>query len=125
MPCKPWFKQLDQVNSDLRRMRLYGLVPTDPLRRELWKVRGALMGRVGLRSPRTITQMIKLFRLSPGTLTLWYDIEGGLMVEARASEGAMPVYHYIDIPMAIRIQNNEITHDEFVLLLQEEEVFMS
>ena len=95
----------------MKALRLSGILPTNPAAQALSKLRGALMGKLGFRAPRTTSAILKLVGLSPGTITTWFDVEGGWLSEARVKEGAPPIYHWIDEQTAMTILKGELTHE--------------
>lgn len=83
--------------------------------------RGKLLTQVGLKFPRTIMQLLKLSGLSPGTVTLWHDVESGWMSEAREKPGAPPVYKRVSDEVAMVILKGELTHELEVELMKPDE----
>jgi len=92
-------------------------IPADSLPvQQLIKLENSLLARVGLKAPRSILQLIKLVGLSPGTISLWEDIESGWLAEGREFPGYPPVYHYIDDDMAMAILNKALTPEQKAFL---------
>ena len=69
------------------------------------------MTRVGFKYPRTISQIARLIGLSPGTITLWHDVESGWMSEAREKPGAPPVYKAVTDEVAMALLKGELTKE--------------
>jgi len=109
MPCLIKQRQIDELDRALGSLRFSGLGPGTTPFDTLFKLRGELYAKIGFKFPRTLTQLIKLFGMSPGTLTLWHDIEVGWMSEARARPGAPPVYKSVSDQVAIAILKREVT----------------
>lgn len=119
MACGILYKQLREIERALNvlrpRLNLPGISDAYNV---LYKERGALLARIGFKFPRTILQLVKLIGLSPGTVTLWHDVEGGWMTEARAKDGAPPVYHYVKDDVAVTILSGELTHELEAILMK-------
>ncbi len=75
----------------------------------------------GFKYPRPMTLLIKLVGLSPGTIHLWHDGESGFFTEARAKEGAPPIYHHVTDEVAIKILKGELTHELEAELMKPDE----
>ena len=110
------WNELAKLDDQLRMMRGWGVSELDPGFQALFKARGAALGKLGLRLPRTSTLIKLLIELSPGELKLWSDAEIGWMVETRAKPGAPPVYHSVSDQVAETIIKGELTHEEFEAL---------
>jgi len=89
----------------------------------LYREQGKLMAQVGIKLPRSIIQLIKLIGLSPGTVSLWHDVESGWMSEARARPGAPPVYKSVSDEVAMAILKGELTHELEEQLLTPDEYY--
>jgi len=111
MGCGVYWSQINELERALGTMRKFGISELSGPYQELFKLRGKLMAQVGIKFPRTVTQLLKLLALSPGTLTLWHDVESGWMTEARAAPGAPPVYKKASDEVAMAILKGEITHE--------------
>lgn len=112
MGCGVFWHQISTIDSSLYKLRPHVDIPgVSEAYAELYSLRGALMARVGIKFPRTITQILKLAGLSPGTLTLWHDVESGWMTEARARPGAPPVYKAASDEVVLTILKREVTHE--------------
>jgi len=92
-------------------MRMHGISPMAGPYRELFSMRGKLMGQIGIKFPREVTMLMRLVMLSPGEIKLWHDVESGFMSEARAYPGAPPVYKSISNEVAMALLKNEMTKD--------------
>jgi len=113
MGCGVYYQQIRELERAMGSMRRFGISELDPSYLQLGSIRGKLLKQVGSKLPRTITQLLKLTGLSPGTITLWHDVESGFMVEARERPGAPPVYHYVKDDIAAAILKDELTHEQF------------
>jgi len=91
----------------------HGTTPFDTL----WELRGKIYAKIGIKYPRTLSQLIRLFGFSPGTIALWHDVESGWMSEARERPGAPPIYKRVSDEVAIAILKREITPELEATLL--------
>ena len=103
--------ELHKIDEQLGMMRHWGVLESDPGFLRLLNVRGAAMGKLGLRLPRITTLVTTLLGLSPGELKLWADAELGWMVEAREKPGAPPVYRSVTDEIARALLKGELTHE--------------
>jgi len=112
MGCGVYWQQVREVERALGSLTPHVDIPgVSDVIGELFSVRAKLLATVGLKFPRTISMILKLAGLSPGTITLWHDIESGWMTEARVKPGAPPVYHYVSDDVAITLLKRELTHE--------------
>jgi len=111
MGCGVKWRQIDQLDKALGSLRHTGLGPGTTPFDTLWELRGKIFGQIGVKYPRTLTQLVKILGLSPGTITLWHDVESGWMSEARARPGAPPVYKHVSDEVAMAILKKEVTHE--------------
>jgi hypothetical protein len=111
MGCGVYWSQINELERALRTMRTFGISELSGPYQELFKLRGKLMAQLGIKFPRVTTPLLKLLALSPGTLTLWHDVESGWMTEARAAPGAPPVYKKASDEVAMAILKGEVTHE--------------
>lgn len=112
MGCGVYWQQVHETDRAISSLRLHLDIPgVSEATRELYSIRGQLLARVGIKYPRTITKILKLIGLSPGTVTLWHDVESGWMTEARARPGAPPVYKAASDEVALVILKREVTHE--------------
>lgn len=112
MPCGIYWKQVHEVERAIKALRPHIELPgVFEANKELYKIRGALLAKIGLKFPRTISTILKLAGLSPGTITLFHDIESGWLVAARKTPADLPVYHYVDDATAVTILSGELTHE--------------
>lgn len=116
-----WFNQLNAIDDSLRGLRLSGILPGIPGYDALYKMRGELMGKLGLKAPKPVQLIMKLARLSPGEITLWMDGESGWMTEARVKPGAPPVYKAATAEVAMAIIKGELTHEQEAELMKPDE----
>jgi hypothetical protein len=122
-PCKikePVEYQRSMLNEIERAKSIllkagYGVI--DPPYLNLLRAGRMSLASFGLKVPRPMTLIIKLVGLSPGTITLWHDAESGFFTEARAKEGAPPVYRHVTDEVAIKILKGELTHELEVELM--------
>lgn len=117
MGCGVYWQQVREVERALGSLRRLGIAESSPAISELMSLRGKLIRQVGFKFPRTISSIMKLAGLSPGTLTLMHDAEEGFLVNAREREGAVPVTRYIPDELAATILKGELTHEAFMELL--------
>ncbi len=118
MGCGVYWKQIREVEKAINSLKPHINIPgVSDATKELYAIRGRLMKTVGFKFPRTISQILKLAGLSPGTITLWHDIESGWMTEAREKPRAPPVYHYVKDEVALKILKGELTHELEVELM--------
>lgn len=108
MGCGVFWQQIQRLDESLRSMRVHGILPTSGPYQELYSLRGKLMAQIGFKFPREITMLLKLVGLSPGTITLWHDVESGFMSEARAYPDAPPVYKRVSDEIAMAILKKEV-----------------
>lgn len=111
MGCGVKWRQIDELDKALGALRGTGLGSGTTPFDTLWKLRGKIYGQIGFKFPRTLTQLIKVFGFSPGTITLWHDVESGFMSEARARPGAPPVYKRVSNEVAMTILKKEVTKE--------------
>jgi hypothetical protein len=122
MGCGVYWQQVRELERALGALRPHLEIPgVSEAMRELYSIRGELLKRVGFKFPRTISAILKLAGLSPGTITLWHDVESGWMTEARAYPGAPPVYKHASDEVAITILKKEITKELEAELLTPDE----
>ena len=112
MGCGVYWQQIREVERALGGLRPHMEIPgVFDAMSALTSIRGELLKRVGFKYPRTISQILELAGLSPGTVTLWHDVESGWLTEARVKPGAPPVYHYVKDDVALAILKGEMTHE--------------
>ena len=121
MGCGVFWQQIQRLDKSLGSMRVSGILTTAGPYQELYALRGKLMAQIGFKFPREITQLMRLIGLSPGTITLWHDIESGFMSEARARPGAPPVYKRVSDEVAMAILKKEVTKELEAELLTPDE----
>jgi hypothetical protein len=109
MGCGVFYQQLNEVERALSTMRRFGISELDESYKALFGVQGKLLAQIGFKFPRTILQLLKLAALSPGSITLWHDVESGWMAEARTGPGAPPVYHRVSDEVAVKLIKKELT----------------
>jgi len=122
MGCGVYWQQIKEVERAYNALKPHVEIPgVNDAMKELYSIRGELLKRVGFKFPRTISQILKLAALSPGSLTLWHDIESGWLVEARAKPGAPPVYHYVKDDVAVAILSGKLSHEVEAALMKPDE----
>jgi len=122
MPCQYLWYQVRKVEEALNSLVPHLAIPgvADAMNK-LASIRGTLLTKVGIKYPKTISSILKLAGLSPGTITLWLDVECGWLTEARDTPGAPPVYHYVKDEVAMVILKGELTHELEVELMTPDE----
>ena len=100
MACGIAYRQLDIINTAMRDLRRLGIPLENPAMRELYKLRGEVMGKLGLKIPRVSSILRTVSGLSPGIVRVWFDSETGFMAEGRPYPEAPPVYHAISVEEA-------------------------
>jgi len=113
---KDQYNALSRLDRALRTLTNAGIGGENPVFSQIYRARGALMGNVGVRVPRSVSSLIKILGLSPGSVQLFFDADLGWVSDARETSGAAPVYHAIGDDMALKIIQGKITHEEFELL---------
>jgi len=121
MGCGVYYQQLREVESALGTMRRFGIPEVSDAYQTLFSVRGELLAQVGFKFPRSVTQLVKLTGLSPGSVAVWHDIESGWMAEAREKPGALPVYHRVTDEVAMALLKGELTKELDLQLLTPDE----
>lgn len=109
MGCGVYWQQVKELDRALGTMRKYGIPELSDAFQQLSSVRHRLLGQMGIKFPRTITQVIRLAGFSPGVIALWHDVESGWMSEARERPKAPPVYRAVSDDIAMAILKREIT----------------
>ena len=102
-------EQLFRLDQVIRKMTLEGIPEFSTPFQAVLNARSALRINLGFKVPKDVFALLKLFALSPGTITLWLDTENGWMTEARAYPGAPPVYKRASDEVAITILKKEVT----------------
>ena len=111
MGCAYAQRQALKLSDALGDLSLRGILPENPVYSILERELGGLRTKFGLKVARGVIQLLRLVGLSPGEFRLWWDMEGGWMVEAREKPGAPPVYRYVDAETAVRIIKGDIDHE--------------
>ena len=111
MGCGVYWQQVHEVDRALDALRLHGIPVLSDAYKLIYGTRAKLLKQVGIKFPRTVTQLIKLIGLAPGTISLWHDVESGWMSEARARPGAPPVYKRVSDDVAAAILKKELTKE--------------
>ena len=109
MGCGIYWGQLKEIERALSTMKMCGIPEVSDAYQKLYGIRGKLLAQVGFKFPRTVISLLKLAGLSPGTITVWHDIESGWMSEARERPGAPPVYKRVSDEVAMAILKKEVT----------------
>jgi len=111
MACGVFWQQVGELDRALRSLRIHGLGPGTHAFDDLWKIRGRIFGQIGFKFPREVNLILRLARLSPGSILLWHDVESGWMTEARVSPGAPAVYRSVTDDVAAALRKGELTHE--------------
>lgn len=109
MGCGVYWQQIHEVERALDVFRLYGIPEISEVYQKVYGIRAKLLKQVGLKFPRSVTQLIRLVGFSPGVFALWHDVESGWMSEARARPGAPPVYKSVSDKLAMAILKRGLT----------------
>jgi hypothetical protein len=117
MGCGVKWQQIGELDRALGVLRRAGLGPGAEIYNQLYSLRGRVFAQVGFKYPRTVSLLLKLIGLSPGTIKLWHDVESGWLAEARRTPSAPPVYKYVSDDIAAKILKKELTHEleEFLM----------
>ena len=122
MGCGIYWRQIKEVERALSVLQPHIYIPgVSDASKSLYSLKSTLLGSVGFKFPRSITQLLKLLGLSPGTITLFHDVEAGWLVSARKGPGAPPIYHYVKDDVALAILKGELTHELEVQLMTPDE----
>ncbi len=111
MGCGVYWTQIKELDRALSTMRKFGIPELSDAYQQLGSIRHDLLGKMGVKIPRTVTQLIRLAGFSPGIIALWHDVESGWMSEARARPGAPPVYKKASDEVAMAILQRNITDE--------------
>jgi hypothetical protein len=110
MGCGVYWGQIKELERALGVLRPRLDIPgVSDAYQKLYGIRGRLLKEVGVKFPRTLTSLFKLMGLSPGSITIWHDVESGWLAEAREKPGAPPVYHRVSDEVAVKILKKEVT----------------
>lgn len=123
MGCGVYWQQIHRLDESLSSMRMHGILPTAGPYQELFRLRGKLMGQIGIKFPREVTMLMRLFMLSPGEIKLWHDVESGFMSETRSYPGAPPVYKSVSDEAAMAILKHEVTKELEAELMTPDEYY--
>ena len=145
MGCAIYYRQLHNIENDLRLLDRAGVSEGNPVYDELYRQRGSLIARLGQKTPRVtifITHEEVLGRLhalgleyaggSPGFtiqelenafVRIWYDIETGWSSEGRLKPSSPPVYRRIEFDEAVAFIKHEESPAMIAHALGEEEYF--
>lgn len=122
MGCGVLSSQMREVERAISSLRPYIDIPgVRDAQRALFEVRGEVLKSIGLKMPRKMSALLKLMGLSPGSITLFHDLEGGWLTAAREGPGSLPVYHYVTDAVAITILKGELTHELEAVLMKPDE----
>lgn len=111
MPCS-LFAQRYALQNFRNRIYEIGLSALGVDHESYIRLRGdayKLTHGLGIKMPSVSRIVLKLFGLSPGTLTVFLDSDSGFFAEARATPGARAFYHHISDTEAMSIFNGEMT----------------
>lgn len=110
------YAALRKLDTALTRLRRLGLDELDPIYGSIYRARGALLGNVGVRVPRSVLSLIRILGLSPGSVTLFYDLDMGFYTAARETESSPPVYKLAGEDTLKKIIDGSLTHEDFEAL---------
>jgi len=97
-------------------MRNFGIDEASSPFRILEQERSKLLRNIGVKLPRTVSLLLRIFGFSPGVIALFLDVENGFMSEARPTPNSPPVYKFISGEKAMKILTHDIS-DELELFL--------
>lgn len=105
------YRALNEISRTLRVLNRAGFgFGTEPYQ-AVWRMRGELMGKLGLRTYKAVNILKLLTALSPGSIKLYLDSETGWFTEARKEPGARPVFRKVSDQVAISLLRDELTHE--------------
>ena len=111
MGCGVYWQQIKELDRALSTLRKYKIPELSDAYQILSNVRIDLLGKMGIKIPRTITQVIRLFGFSPGSIALWHDVEEGWLTEARREPTSLPVYKIVSDDIAMAVLQRQITDE--------------
>ncbi len=109
MGCGIWTQQVNEIEKALGVLSRAGISPELSGFQILRDTRSYLYKNLGVKLPRTISQLIRFIGFSPGVIALWHDSENGFMSEARTTPGSPPVYKSVSGDIAIKILRHDIS----------------
>lgn len=110
---KEQYDSLGRVDSALKLLSRAGVGFENPVYTQLYKARGAILGNLGVRVPRSVTSLLSILGLSPGKVDLFFDADYGWVTVARGSTEAPPVYRVVPDETAVKIIQRSLTHEDF------------
>lgn len=118
MACmsKDRYQSLALIDKTLRTLRIAGVGPGNLVFDQLYRARGALMGNIGVKVPRSVTSLLRILGLSPGSVRLFFDGDFGWFTDTREAPGLQPVYRRVTDDIALKIIRGELTHQDFEVL---------
>lgn len=125
MGCGKYFEQLSEIEKGLATLLRSGLGPGNYAYETLYKVRGAVIGKLRLKvpTPRLPSLLKVLLMLSPGELKVFFDNEVGWIVEGTPTPGAPPVVRRISHEDAVLLMGPEPPSELVHKLLEPETYF--
>jgi len=113
MPCSIFAQRysLQAVNRSLKALVEAGFGPLTEPYKLIQEVQTKLRASLGVKGPKIMGYAKILPGLSPGSVKLWHDSDSGWFTEARAKDGAPPVYHHVTDAVAVTILKGELTHE--------------
>jgi len=114
-------QQLFRLDQVVYKMGKEGIPEISTPFQAVLQARGWLRLNLGYKIPKPVFAILKLYGLSPGSITLWLDAESGFMSEARARPGAPPVYKAVSDEVAMAILKHEVTPELEAQLLTPDE----
>jgi hypothetical protein len=123
MPCNIFSQRyaIQNLNSSLRALVTAGFGPLTEPYQVLAKLRNDMLSKLGLKIPKSMSLLKVLVGLSPGLVKVWHDSDSGWFTEARAKDGAPPVYHHVTDAVATQILSGKLTHELEAELMKPDE----
>lgn len=143
MGCGVYWWKLHRVEADMKTLSRLTVEESHPAYQALYRERGELMARVGLKFPRRqiamayeeVVSRLRTLGLvyasaSPGysreelkdaVIKVWWDDETGFMTEARFRRRSPPIYNSISAEDAVAFIKGEETGEQIATAFHEDE----
>jgi len=105
------YRQLNEFKRSLNVLEQSGFGPGTVPFELINNLRSTALAKLGFKSSKPVSLLLKLTGLSPGIIKVFHDAESGFMSEARVKPGAPPVLRHISDDVAITILKGELTHE--------------